>query len=63
MEFNSFTDHGDAAKMFIDGEWYARKGTGRVQIEPLPNVTVSTGFRNRITNCGKVHGFCYNHMS
>ena len=47
VEFNSFTDHGDAAKMFIDGEWYARKGAGRVQIEPLPNVTVSGRFRNQ----------------
>ena len=40
VEFNAFSDHGDPAKMFVDGEWFARKGVGRVQVEPLPNVTV-----------------------
>ena len=40
VEFNAFTDHGDAAKMFVDGEWFARKGAGRIQIEPIPNITV-----------------------
>ena len=40
-EFNSYTWHGDPKKAFIDGEWLARKGVGRIRIEPLPNVTVS----------------------
>ena len=40
-EFNSYTYHGDPLKALIDGEWFARKGVGRIRIEPLPNVTVS----------------------
>ena len=40
VEFNAYTYRGDPAKMFVDGEWFSRKGAGRVQIEPLPNVTV-----------------------
>ena len=40
VEFNAYTYRGDPAKMFIDGEWFSRKGAGRVQIEPLPNITV-----------------------
>ena len=43
-EFNSYTWHGDPKKAFIDGEWLARKGVGRIRIEPLPNVTVSVVF-------------------
>ena len=41
VEFNAYTYRGDPAKMFVDGEWFSRKGAGRVQIEPLPNVTVA----------------------
>lgn len=40
MEFNSFTWHGDPLKVAIDGEWIARKGIGRVQIEPSPGIKV-----------------------
>ncbi len=40
VEFNSFTLHGDPAKTFIDGEWMARKGVGRVRIKPSGNITV-----------------------
>jgi len=37
-EFNSFSVHGDFFE--FDGEYMARKGVGRVRIEPQPNVTV-----------------------
>ena len=33
-EFNSYTDHGKAGEMFIDGEYLARKGVGRVRLHP-----------------------------
>lgn len=38
IEFNSYTEHGDPLK--VDGEWWARKGVGRVRIRPIPNITV-----------------------
>lgn len=57
VEFNSFTDHGDPAKMFIDGEWYARKGAGRVQIEPLPNVTVDVFATHTAADPDVWHGY------
>ena len=37
-EFNSYTEHGDAAKATIDGEWFARKGVGRVRIRFVVNL-------------------------
>jgi len=40
IEFNSYTEHGDPLKVFVDGEWAARKGVGRVRIRPIPNITV-----------------------
>ena len=49
VEFNAYTYRGDPAKMFIDGEWFSRKGAGRVQIEPLPNVTVKKISQNFIS--------------
>jgi len=38
IEFFPYTDHGDA--FWNDGEYLARKGVGRVRVEPHPNVTV-----------------------
>jgi len=38
VEFFPYTDHGDL--FWKDGEYFARKGVGRVRIEPRPNVTV-----------------------
>jgi len=38
IEFFPYSDHGDA--FWNDGEYLARKGVGRVRIEPHPNVTV-----------------------
>ncbi len=32
VEFDSYTDHGNPAKALIDGEWFARKGVGRVRV-------------------------------
>ena len=40
VEFNSYTEHGDWTKATIDGEWFARKGVGRVRIEPKEGVTM-----------------------
>jgi len=37
-EFTGFTDHGDA--WWLDGEYLARKGVGRVRVEPAPGHTV-----------------------
>merc|ERR1711971_1432917 len=38
IEFFPYTDHGDL--FWKDGEYFARKGVGRVRVEPHPNVTV-----------------------
>lgn len=38
VEFFPYSDHGDL--FWEDGEYFARKGVGRVRIEPHPNVTV-----------------------
>jgi len=37
-DFQVFSVHGDA--FWNDGEYFARKGVGRVRIEPQPNITV-----------------------
>jgi len=37
-EFHSFTYHGDITKE--DGEYWARKGAGRIRVEPSPGITV-----------------------
>jgi hypothetical protein len=39
VEFNSYTEHGDWRKAAIDGEWFARKGVGRVRcgIDSIPS--------------------------
>ena len=33
IEFNSYSWHGDIAKMWVDGEYLAKKGVGRVRVE------------------------------
>jgi hypothetical protein len=40
VEFNSYTQHGDWTKATIDGEWFARKGVGRVLLHPKEGVTM-----------------------
>ena len=40
VEFNSYTEHGNFWKATIDGEWFARKGVGRVRIHPRDDVTM-----------------------
>jgi len=37
-EFHSFTDHGDIKRG--DGEYWARKGAGRIRVEPSSGITV-----------------------
>lgn len=41
IEFNSYTDHGDFKKAFIDGEWLARKGVGKVRILPTNDTSLT----------------------
>lgn len=38
IEFWPYSDHGNL--FWLDGEYFARKGVGRVRVEPHPNVTV-----------------------
>jgi hypothetical protein len=40
VEFNSYTESGDWRKATIDGEWFARKGVGRVLLHPKEGVTM-----------------------
>lgn len=39
-EFNSYTYHGNAMNVLSDGEWWARKGVGRVRIYPAKDVSL-----------------------
>jgi len=57
VEFNAYTYRGDPAKMFVDGEWFSRKGAGRVQIEPLPNVTVDVFATHTCADPDAWHGY------
>merc|ERR1712110_189525 len=57
VEFNAFADHGDATKMFVDGEWFARKGVGRVQVEPMPNVTLDIFVTHTAADPEPWHGY------
>ena len=40
VKFNAYTDRGKWKNVGKDGEWFIGKGAGRVQIKPLPNLTV-----------------------
>lgn len=40
IEFLGYSYHGDFLKVLTDGEYLARKGVGRVRIEPHTNMTV-----------------------
>ena len=53
----SFTYHGDAKKIFIDGEWLARKGVGRVRIEPVKNLTVDIFVTHTAADPDPSHGY------
>ncbi len=55
--FDSYTYHGDAAKLAIDGEWLARKGIGRVSIEPLPGVNVDVFITHTAADPDPSHGY------
>lgn len=56
-EFTSYTYHGDPLKATIDGEWLARKGIGRVRIEPLPNVTTDVFITHTAADPDPSHGY------
>jgi hypothetical protein len=57
VEFNGFSDHGDGAKIFIDGEVLARKGAGRVRIEPIPNTSIDVFTTHTIADPDACHGY------
>merc|ERR1712179_530776 len=57
VEFNPFSDHGDAAKMFVDGEVFVRKGVGRVQVEPTPDLTIDILTTHTIAEPEAYHGY------
>ena len=40
VEFKPFAYHGDIENIFIDGEVLAKKGAGRVRIQPFSNITI-----------------------
>ncbi len=40
IDFHSYNYHGDITKAWIDGEYLAKKGVGRVRVRVLNNVTV-----------------------
>jgi endonuclease/exonuclease/phosphatase family metal-dependent hydrolase len=56
VEFNTFTDHGDGAKAFVDGEVLARKGVGRVRIDVF-NVSVDVFVTHTAADPDPVHGY------
>lgn len=57
VEFNSFTYHGDPLKAWVDGEWLARKGVGRVRIEPVHNVTIDIFVTHTAADPDPSHGY------
>merc|ERR1712080_258702 len=54
IEFFPYTDHGDL--FWKDGEYFARKGVGRVRVEPHPNVTVDVFVTH---TCASDYNFWY----
>ena len=57
VEFNSYTWHGDPLKALIDGEWLARKGVGRVRIEPSPGLKVDVFVTHTAADPDSSHGY------
>lgn len=56
-EFNSFTYHGDPLKATIDGEWLARKGVGRVRINPVQNINFDIFITHTAADPDPSHGY------
>lgn len=56
-EFNSYTYHGDPLKAWIDGEWLARKGVGRVRIQPIKGLTVDLFVTHTAADPDPSHGY------
>ena len=57
VEFNSFTDHGDGAKAFVDGEVLAKKGVGRIRIQPVGNLTIDVFVTHTAADPDPSHGY------
>lgn len=57
VEFNSYTYHGDGKKAFIDGEVLAKKGVGRVRIEPSTNLTIDIFVTHTAADPDPSHGY------
>jgi len=54
IEFFPYSDHGDF--FWKDGEYFARKGVGRVRIEPHPNMTIDVFVTH---TCASDYNFYY----
>jgi len=57
VEFNTFTDHGDGAKAFVDGEVLAKKGVGRVRINPVTNLSIDIFVTHTAADPDPSHGY------
>ena len=57
VHFDKFSDHGDGAKAFIDGEVFVRKGAGQVKVEPIPNVTIDFITTHTAADPDPIHGY------
>ena len=57
MEFHSFSNHGSIAKAMIDGEYFARKGVGKVRIEPIKDLTVDIFVTHTAADPDPKHGY------
>ena len=56
-KFDSYTYHGDWRKADIDGEWFARKGVGRVMIELMDGVDLEVFVTHTAADPDPSHGY------
>lgn len=57
VEFNSYNYHGDPMKAWIDGEYLAKKGVGRVRINPMPGVEMDVFVTHTAADPDPSHGY------
>ena len=57
VEFHAFKNCGSRNNVRKDGECFARKGVGRVQIEPMPNVTLDVFVTHTVGDPDLKHGY------
>jgi len=58
IDFNSFTIHGAASKIFVDGEILAKKGVGRVRIVPAgTNQMLDVFITHTVADPDPAHGY------